>query len=59
MWSFYPFFHKLWTNTTLPQLDLDPDDGPSIFERVTLTYGIGDQHGLYEALKEAQSAMET
>ncbi|KAI0825974.1 scavenger mRNA decapping enzyme [Irpex lacteus] len=35
-------------------LELDPDDGPSIFERMTLTYGVGDQHGLYEPLVRAQ-----
>jgi len=35
-------------------LELDPEDGPSIFSRMTLTYGLGDQHGLYEAMKGAQ-----
>ncbi|KAI0341516.1 scavenger mRNA decapping enzyme [Trametopsis cervina] len=36
-------------------LELDPDDGPSIFQRMTLTYGVGDQHGLYEPLIKAQN----
>ncbi|KZT68878.1 scavenger mRNA decapping enzyme [Daedalea quercina L-15889] len=36
-------------------LELNPDDeGPSVFERMTLTYGLGDQHGLYEAMRGAQ-----
>lgn len=39
-------------NTT--QLELDPDTGPSIFERLTLTYGLGEQHGLFEPMKAAQ-----
>ncbi|KAI0088391.1 scavenger mRNA decapping enzyme [Irpex rosettiformis] len=35
-------------------LELDPDEGPSIFERMTLTYGLGDQHGLYDPLIRAR-----
>jgi len=31
-------------------LELDPDDGPSIIERMTFTYGLGEQHGLYPLL---------
>ncbi|KII96203.1 hypothetical protein PLICRDRAFT_49092 [Plicaturopsis crispa FD-325 SS-3] len=38
-------------------LELDADDGPSIFQRMTLTYGLGDQHGLYDALKAAQNEL--
>jgi len=34
-------------------LELDPDEGPAVFERLTLTYGLGDQHGLFKALQEA------
>ncbi|KAF8168212.1 scavenger mRNA decapping enzyme [Crassisporium funariophilum] len=34
-------------------LELDPDDGPGIFERMTLTYGLGDQHGLYEVMRQS------
>jgi len=33
------------------QLELDPDEGPGIYERLTLTYGLGDQHGLFESMK--------
>ncbi|KAF9561794.1 mRNA decapping enzyme [Agrocybe pediades] len=36
-------------------LELDPEDGPGIYERMTLTYGLGDQHGLFKALTESQS----
>ena len=42
------------------QLELDPDsyDGPSIFERLTLTYGLGSQHGLYESMRQAQKEID-
>lgn len=40
------------------QLELDPDNGSGIFERLTLTYGLGNQHGLFEAMKEAQIELE-
>jgi m7GpppX diphosphatase len=36
------------------QLELDPDDGPSIIERMTFTYGLGEQHGLYPLLTGAE-----
>ncbi|KAI0684504.1 scavenger mRNA decapping enzyme [Cytidiella melzeri] len=36
-------------------LELDSDDGLSILERMTMTYGVGDQHGLYGPLTRAQS----
>ncbi|KAI0353412.1 scavenger mRNA decapping enzyme [Trametes cingulata] len=35
-------------------IECDPDDGPSILQRMTLTYGLGEQHGLYEPMKAAQ-----
>ncbi|KAJ7077829.1 scavenger mRNA decapping enzyme [Mycena belliarum] len=38
-------------------LELDegnPPNSPGIFERRTLTYGLGEQHGLYAALKAVQ-----
>ncbi|KJA16936.1 hypothetical protein HYPSUDRAFT_46852 [Hypholoma sublateritium FD-334 SS-4] len=34
-------------------LELDPDEGPGIFERMTITYGLGDQHTLYEPMRRA------
>lgn len=34
-------------------LELDPDDGPSIIERMTFTYGLGTEHGLYKPLAAA------
>ncbi|KAK7683088.1 hypothetical protein QCA50_013761 [Cerrena zonata] len=39
-------------------LELDPEDGPSIFERLTLTYGLGDQHGLFEPMTVAQGNLQ-
>ncbi|OCH87060.1 scavenger mRNA decapping enzyme [Obba rivulosa] len=38
-------------------LELDADDGSSIFERITLTYALGEQHGLYTQMKAAQSEL--
>jgi len=35
-------------------LELSPDDGPSIVERMTFTYGLGEQHGLYPLLTGAE-----
>ena len=35
------------------QLELDPDEGLGIYERMTLTYGLGDQHGLFESMKDS------
>ncbi|KAG2044480.1 scavenger mRNA decapping enzyme [Suillus americanus] len=34
-------------------LELDSDDGPSILERMTLTYGLGTEHGLYKPMAAA------
>jgi m7GpppX diphosphatase len=36
------------------QLELDDPDGPSIFQRVTLSYGLGEHHGLFTPMKAAQ-----
>ncbi|THH31436.1 hypothetical protein EUX98_g2764 [Antrodiella citrinella] len=38
-------------------LELDPDEGPSILERMTLTYALGTQHGLYKDMVAAQSTL--
>lgn len=41
-----------------PQLELDeenPSESLGIFERITLTYGLGEQHGLYDAMKAVQA----
>ncbi|KAF7294477.1 Scavenger mRNA decapping enzyme [Mycena kentingensis (nom. inval.)] len=35
-------------------LELDVGNTPSLFERRTLVYGLGEQHGLYEAINAAQ-----
>jgi m7GpppX diphosphatase len=35
------------------QLELDTNENFCVFQEMTLTYGLGDQHGLYEGLKEA------
>ncbi|KAF7768343.1 hypothetical protein Agabi119p4_7586 [Agaricus bisporus var. burnettii] len=34
-------------------LEIDSDEGPGVFQKMTLTYGLGDQHGLYEDMKAA------
>ncbi len=42
------------------QLELDQElPGPGIFQKMTLTYGLGDQHGLFAAMKAAQAALES
>jgi len=38
-------------------LELDEPTGPSIFQRMTLSYGLGEQHGLFSAMKAAQSEL--
>ena len=40
------------------QLELDDPNGPSIFQRVTLSYGLGEQHGLFAPMKAAQLEYE-
>jgi m7GpppX diphosphatase len=46
--------HVLHARCSLPsQLELDPDDGPSILERMTFTYGLGTEHGLYKSMAAA------
>ncbi|KAF8879092.1 scavenger mRNA decapping enzyme [Gymnopilus junonius] len=42
----------------IAMLELDPEDGPGIFERITLTYGLGDQHGLFELLSQIAAVAE-
>ena len=37
------------------QLELEPIKGPGIFEHITLTYGLGDQHGLYKPMSRVTS----
>ncbi|KDR82510.1 hypothetical protein GALMADRAFT_826736 [Galerina marginata CBS 339.88] len=39
-------------------LELDPPDGPGIFEKMTLTYGLGDQHGLFNALQKSHEVLD-
>jgi len=39
-------------------LELDIPDEPSIFQKMTLTYGLGDQHGLYESLRRCGTEIE-
>lgn len=34
-------------------LELELDDGPGIYERITLTYNLGDQHGLNDLMVKA------
>jgi hypothetical protein len=43
---------------SLRQLELDEPTGPPIFRRMTLSYGLGEQHGLFSAMmKAAQSEL--
>lgn len=42
--------HLLDDIISLLELELE---GPSVFERMTLTYGLGDQHGLVDAMRRA------
>ncbi|KAF9451823.1 scavenger mRNA decapping enzyme, partial [Macrolepiota fuliginosa MF-IS2] len=34
-------------------LEFESDDGAGVFQKATLTYGLGDQHGLYNDMKAA------
>ncbi|KAJ7720575.1 scavenger mRNA decapping enzyme [Mycena maculata] len=47
--------HLLEDVISLLELDEGTPDGPGIFERLTLTYGLGEQHGLYTAMTAAQT----
>jgi m7GpppX diphosphatase len=35
-------------------LELDEPSRPSVFQRMTLSYGLGEQHGLFAPMKAAQ-----
>jgi m7GpppX diphosphatase len=52
------FAARRCTALTAAQLELGPEDGPSILERMTFTYGLGEEHGLYNALRGAAEAEE-
>ncbi|KAI9511639.1 scavenger mRNA decapping enzyme [Russula earlei] len=39
-------------------LELDDPTGPSIFQRMTLSYGLGEQHGLFSTMKAAQAEFQ-
>ena len=36
------------------QLELSDPNGPTLLQRMTFTYGLGEQHGLFEEMKAAQ-----
>ncbi|EGN92531.1 hypothetical protein SERLA73DRAFT_79467 [Serpula lacrymans var. lacrymans S7.3] len=38
----------------ISMLEIDIDDGSSILEKMTFTYGLGDQHGLFEKMVAVQ-----
>jgi m7GpppX diphosphatase len=38
-------------------LELDESTGSSIFQRMTHSYGLGEQHGLFSAMQAAQSEL--
>ncbi|KAJ7180605.1 scavenger mRNA decapping enzyme [Mycena filopes] len=49
--------HLLDDVIALLELDeADDSDRPGIFERITLTYGLGEQHGLYMAMKAVEAS---
>ncbi|KAF7370656.1 Scavenger mrna decapping enzyme [Mycena sanguinolenta] len=50
--------HLLEDVISLLELDEQTPDRPGIFERMTLTYGLGEQHGLYVAMRAAQAELE-
>jgi hypothetical protein len=39
------------------RVQLDEPTGPSIFQRTTLSYGLGEQHGLFSVMQAAQSEL--
>ncbi|KAJ7876804.1 scavenger mRNA decapping enzyme [Mycena leptocephala] len=48
--------HLLDDVIALLELDEEnPSESLGIFERITLTYGLGEQHGLYDAMKAVQA----
>ncbi len=47
--------HTSLTRSFFPQqLELDGPNDPSIFQRMTLSYGLGEQHSLFAPMKAAQ-----
>jgi m7GpppX diphosphatase len=41
------------------QLELDPPtNSGGIMERMTFTYGLGEQHGLFEEMRAVQAALD-
>ncbi|CDO73905.1 hypothetical protein BN946_scf185016.g62 [Trametes cinnabarina] len=51
---YQPSYYIALTST---QIECDPDEGPSILERMTFTYALGEQHGLYAPMKAAQDEL--
>ncbi|TFK74205.1 scavenger mRNA decapping enzyme [Pluteus cervinus] len=49
--------HAHLLDDVISLLELDPDEGPGIFERLTLTYFLGDEHPLSRSMKEAQKPL--
>jgi m7GpppX diphosphatase len=43
-------------DTVISMLELDPDEGPGIFERMTLTYGLGKEHGVFKLIEQDAEA---
>lgn len=52
--SLVNFHCFLLSNNYCLQLRLSPDDGPTLLQRMTMTYPLGDQHDLFAALSAAQ-----
>lgn len=39
------------------ELDSTASSGPSIMERMTFSYGLGEKHGLFENMRAAQAEL--
>ena len=46
------------SNLIVFQIELSDAGGPTILERMTFTYGLGERHGLFEEIKRAQGETE-
>jgi len=50
--------HAYLLDDVISLLELDLDEGLGIFERRTLTYALGEHHGLFRILKDAGVGLE-
>ncbi|PPQ64162.1 hypothetical protein CVT24_008797 [Panaeolus cyanescens] len=50
--------HAHLLDTVISLLEMDSVEGPGVYEKITLTYAIGVQHGLYQLLKDTGVGLE-